>query len=84
MHLKMSSAKWRQFRLGLNVLTKCRMFPHCRVGFILQNIKIYLHFLSLLDTEMEQIVEIIQEVWEWIYNFIPYFIMDVVTYSCSG
>ena len=31
-HLKMSSAKWRPFCLGLNVLTHLRLVPHVCIG----------------------------------------------------
>ena len=47
MHLKMSSGKWRPFCLGLNMLTLYWLIS-------LEETKIYLHFLSFLNTRIKQ------------------------------
>ena len=48
MHLKMSSAKWRPFCLGFNVLTHCALvMPYGRVSFhFLTQIKFILSYLK--------------------------------------
>ena len=70
MHLKMSSAKWRPFCLGLNVLTHiCATRNH-----------FYLHGLTWTPAWTGKHVPI--EVWEWISKFMSDFIMDAITYPC--
>ena len=53
MRFKMSSAKWRPFCLGLNVLTLVVLILFFR------NLKINLHFLSILSLDMTRVVEIL-------------------------
>ena len=51
MHLKMLSVKWHPFCLRLNP---------CHVEFISGNeTYMYLHFLSILNNEMEEVVKIL-------------------------
>ena len=63
MHWKMSSAKWRSFCLGLNVLKLCyntvQYNNPCHAQLILRNIKIHLYLPYFLKLEMEQVAEIL-------------------------
>ena len=77
MHLKMSSAKWRPFCLGLNVLKHssiCRVnglmcedydrisVNPLRAKFFRGNINIYLHFVSFLHIDTTQVFEILPQI----------------------
>ena len=57
----MSSAKWRPSCLGLNVLNKFNLYCTEYIG---ENIKIYIHGLSRLNTEKVQELEIHLHGWQ--------------------
>ena len=92
MHLKMSSGKWQPFCLALNVLTD----DVCGIiwgGFYKNGLTWIPAFISnnVSSGVWDEIIfpfpnfnSCIVKVWKWINNFIPYFIMDVITYPCWG
>ena len=71
----MSSAKWRPFCLGLNVL---RIFPTIDIPninplhakFFMGNKNVYLPFTSFLHIDMTQVVEIFPQVSQELTYFI--------------
>ena len=90
MDFKMSSAKWWSFWLGLNVNSAFDIGAWDPFYFLhkLTSIPAWIsnHMPSKARGDITypfpKFNSVTVEVWEWISNFIPHFIMDVITYEC--
>ena len=82
MHLKMSSAKWWYFCLGLNVLNRYGGLPGSLFIIVVPSMENNLmpgKVLSEVSYQFSNFNGAAIVVWEWISNFIPHFTMANIT-----